>query len=157
MGTHQEMLLKKMPLISLNQPLFLLLGNQELEENLELLDLLDHLVQKEKVVGMDLMAWTECRVHLEMFSSFLPILAQAKDQTTSCNQSFLKPCKILWDLLGQLDHLETLDLKERKEKWEKEVLVDQEAWLGLLGFPDQKELQDQKEMRVQLDHQDARG
>merc|ERR1711892_1505786 len=156
MGTHQEMLLKKMPLISLNQPLFLLLGNQELEENLVLLDLLDHLVQKEKVVGMDLMVWTECRVHLEMFSSFLPILAQAKDQTTSFNQSFLKPCKILWDLreMKEIEEwLEKMDLLVSlvfQERWAQEGFQDQEASMvfrDLLGFPDQKELQDQKEMR----------
>ena len=126
---------------SLNQRLSLLLGNQGREENLELLEPLDHLDQKEREEGMDLMVWMEFRVLLEMFSSFQPTLAQAKDQTISSSQSFPKPCKTLWDLLDQwvlldflglLDHLEIPDSKERKEKWEREVPVGQEVWLELL-------------------------
>jgi hypothetical protein len=73
--------------------LSLLLGNQEREENLELPEPLGHLDQKEREEGMDLMVWMEFRVLLEMFSSFQPTLAQAKDQTISSSQSFPKPCK----------------------------------------------------------------
>ena len=51
---------------SLSPPLFLLLENQVLGENLVLLDLQGHLVQKEKVEGMDLMAWMVFRDPLEM-------------------------------------------------------------------------------------------
>ena len=51
---------------SLSPPLFLLLENQVLGENLVLLDLQGHLVQKEKVEGMDLMAWMVFRDPLEV-------------------------------------------------------------------------------------------
>jgi hypothetical protein len=142
------MLWKKMHLNSSNQPLYPLLGNQGPEENLELLDPLECLDQKEREEGMDLMVWMGFRVLLETFSSFQPTLAQAKDPTISSSQSFPKPCKILWDLLDQwvlqdflglLDHLETLDLKEKKVKWEREVPVGQEAWLGLLELRENAE------------------
>jgi hypothetical protein len=80
------MLLKKMPLILLNQLLSLPPGSREREESQELRDHLGHLDLKEKEEGMDLMVWMVCKVLLEMFSSFLPIWAQAKDLTTNYSQ-----------------------------------------------------------------------
>jgi len=100
---HQETLLRKMRLSSLNLPLSLLQENLVLEENLEQQVHLDHLVQKEREEEMDLMEWMEFRDHLEMFLSFQQILVQAKVQTTNFSQSSHKPCKTSWDLQVQWD------------------------------------------------------